>query len=77
MNVVNVMVGLEVRCEYDLASSEVRTGVHLSTELFNEGSAQTLAPPPNISLRIAGRRGENIFSAKVVMLTNIKDYISS
>ena len=60
-----IPLGLEVRCEYDLASSQVKSGLELSTELFNEGSAETLAPPPNISLRIAGRNGGDVYSAKV------------
>jgi len=63
--VTNSDIGLEVRCDYDLAASEVGGGLHLATDLVNSASREELAPPPNISLRISDRRGNDVFSAKV------------
>ena len=57
--------GLEVRCNFNLANSTVLSRLELGTHLPNAASASQLTGAPNITMRIADRRGGDISSAKV------------
>jgi len=54
-----------VRCNFNLANSTVLSSLELATRLPNAATATQLTGAPNITMRIADRRGGDISSAKV------------
>ena len=58
-------IGLEVRCNFNLDNATVLTSLQLGPHLPNAATAHQMTGAPNITMRIADRKGGDISSAKV------------
>ena len=60
-------VGLEVKCNYNLANKTVEHSADLAVDgdLYGANAEQTIVQAPNVTMRITDRIGQDISSAKV------------
>ena len=72
--VTSTDIGLQVRCNYDMANTTVHQGMKMGLEMDNKAYAEeTLVGAPNVSMRITGQDGGDVSSAKVNMIHDLAD----
>ena len=72
--VTSTDIGLQVRCNYDMANTTVHQGMKMGLEMDNKAYAEeTLVGAPNVSMRITGQDGGDVSSAKVDMVHDLAD----